>query len=892
MRVAGFARWRLAWLAGLVLGGLSAPAARAEVVLPGDIVVQRVDFERHVMGLLGRLGCNAGACHGSFQGKGGFRLSLFGYDPGHDHAALARDLMGRRVNLQDPDRSLCLLKPTGQVAHGGGRRFAVGSWQYRLLREWVAGGARWRKGSGNVADMQITPAEDAVIRPEVAGRVRVRVRFKDGSEEDVTPLCDFRVQDDAVAEAPEPGVVMALRPGDTALVVSYRGNVRAIRVLVPMPTPHGFRYPEVPEVNFIDREVFAKLRRLNMVPSDLAGDAEFLRRVTIDTIGCIPSPEEVRAFQADRSPDKRARLIDRRLTHPLHAALWATKFSDITGNNTNALRAPKGPLQVKYSQMWQDWFRRRLADNVSYDEIVRGVLCATSRDGLSTEDWMKEVKAREQEAEQGFVRSYVRKPTLDLFWQVGRAPTLEQYAERTAAAFLGVHLECAQCHKHPFDRWTQADYRAFANVFGQVAVGVSPQSLQILNGGNKGGLPKGKFPKGSGVVNEVFLAVGKVKALPPPDFVPVVKKVIINAKGKKLPVLAGPPPRLPARALGGPEIPTAPGKDARIALFDWLRSPDNPYFARSFVNRVWGHYFGVGIVDPVDSFAQGNPPSNARLLDALSKDFVDHHFDIRRLERMILNSRVYQLSSTMNDTNKLDRNNFAHSYVRAMMAEVVVDVLNAALGVREDLGADAPPGSRAIEVASTRVFNPNLAYAFRIFGRPDRNLACECERDMEPALPQTLYLMTDPVVQKKLRSQAPTAKGNPAPVKGKPVPTKKPVPVKEKPVPAKKAALIKGGGKGGLPPQDGRLARLLKSGKNDAEILDELFLATLTRFPTEAEKKYFAEYRAARRQHLADAAESPKAQKQHALALRKEREETFADALWALINTREFVLNH
>jgi hypothetical protein len=313
-----------------------------------------------------------------------------------------------------------------------------------------------------------------------------------------------------------------------------------------------------------------------------------------------------------------------------------------------------------------------------------------------------------------------------------------------------------------------------------------------------------------------------------------------------------------------------------VALFEWLRSPDNPYFARSFANRVWGHYFGVGIVDPVDNFSLANPPSNDRLLDALARDFREHKFDIRHLERAILNSRTYQLSSAMNETNKLDRNNFSHSSVRTMMAEVVLNVLNSALGVTEDFGPDAPPGSRAIEVASTRVVNPNAAFVFRTFGRPDRNRACECERAMEPALAQTLYLMTDPVVIAKLRGEvfATKFKGKAAPAKDKAVPAKG----KGKPVVA--------------PPRQGRLAKLLQSTRTDAEILEELFLATLTRFPTAAERKHFADYRAARQAPAPDPAESPKQKKLRALALRNEREEAFTDALWALINTREFILNH
>jgi hypothetical protein len=795
----------------------------------------KVDFERHVMGLMSRAGCNAGSCHGSFQGKNGFRLSLFGADPAFDHAALTRDGVGRRVDPLDPDRSLLLLKATGQVAHGGGRRFAPGSWQHRLLRDWVAAGATWHKGNGDVTRLVLSPDEYALIKPGQTGRVRVRAHFAGGSAEDVTHLCDFRAHDEAVAAVVEPGVIKAGRPGDTALLVSYRGNVRALRVLVPTEPPPGFRSAKPAEVNYIDREVFAKLRLLGVTPSGLSSDTEFLRRVTLDTIGSLPAAEEVRKFLADTDPKKREKKIDQLLAHPLHAALWATRFSDITGNNTALLRAPTPAAQVKYSQMWHDWFRQRIADNVPYDEIVRRVLCSTSRDGQTREEWFKEVKEIETTAAKSFVSSYAHKETLDLFWQVGKAVPLEQYAERTASAFLGVRLECAQCHKHPFDRWTQADYRAYANIFGHVVVGMAPDTAVALGLGGQKGKPaatkKVMLPKGAGVLNEVFVG-GKGRSLPPPDYVPVIKEVVVAGNKKKL-VLAEPPPRLPARALGGPVIPVEPGKDARVALFEWMRSPDNPFFARSFVNRVWAHYFGVGIVHPADDFSLANPPSNARLLDALAADFIKHRYDIRRLERTILLSRTYQLSSTMNATNRLDRNNYSHSFVRPLLAEVVVDVLGDALGMPEDFGKDAPPGKRAIEVGSVRLLSPDLSYALRTFGRGDRTLVCDCERGNEPTLAQTLYRMADFAVLHRLKGSVADGK-----VKGKPA-------------------------------REGRLAKLLASNKTAEEILEDLFLATLSRFPTDAEKQLFASYRA-----------------------EKDREAACTDALWALLNTREFVLNH
>jgi hypothetical protein len=754
----------------------------------------KVDFERHVMGLFGRMGCNSGSCHGSFQGRGNFRLSLFGYDPAMDFQATARDQMGRRVNPASPEQSLVLLKATGQVPHGGGRRFSKDSWQYELLRDWIAAGAPRTPGSGTVSAITVSPGEQAFTKAGDVAKLTVKARFADGSEEDITALSDFRVNDDAVAEMVGIGQVKALRPGDTAVVISYRGNVLPVRALVPATAAAGFQYPGVPEVNYIDREVFAKLKRLNIVPSDLANDTEFLRRITIDTLGCLPTPEEIRSFLADKDPNKRDKKIDELLAHPMHAALWATKFCDITGNNTDVLEQPR----EKHSKMWHDWFRKRLADNMPYDEIVKGVLCATSRDGKEPTEWLKDVKAIDESLKKGFITTYADRPTLDLYWrrQNGNVP-IEQWGEKAAAAFLGVRLECAQCHKHPFDRWTQTDYRSFANVFSQVKYAISPESQKAL---------KEEFEMRK-------MAAGKNKAAP------LREVYATNAKATPLahPETNGP---LGAKALGGPEIDVRKATDARVELYNWMREADNPFFSRSFANRMWGHYFGVGIVDPVDDFSLANPPSNPKLLDALGRDFAEHKYDIRHLERQILRSRTYQLSSAPNATNKLDRNNYSHAFVRRMMAEVVVDVLNSALGVTENWGKDVPDGIRAIEVAPSRVQNPNLAYIFRIFGRSARSMACDCERSMEPALPQTLYLMTDATLQGKLAKS--------------------------------------------------RAATLAKSMKTDDEVLDELFLATLSRPPSPAEKQSFADYR----------------------ARKKDRQTAFVDTLWALINTREFILNH
>jgi hypothetical protein len=797
-------RMRMACALALALLGyavLSPKPSAAAVDLPNG-KLDKVDFERHVMGLFGRMGCNAGNCHGSFQGRGGLQLSLFGFDPEKDYYALTRLALARRINPADPDNSLLLLKATGMVEHGGGVRFGKNSWQYQTIRQWIADGAVWKKGSGDVAKVTVAPSELAFGKGGQAKQLKVMVKFAGGDEADITPFCDFRTNDDSVADVTNLGEVRSLKAGSTAIIVTYRGNVVPVRVLVPMDLGADFVYPNVHTVNFIDQEVLARLKHLNMVPSDLAPDTEFLRRIYIDTTGGLPTPDEVRKFLANKDPDKRAKLIDELLAHPMHASLWATKFCDITGNDTQALEGNPVQLKAKRSQLWHDWCRKRVAENMPYDQIVEGILCATSREGMTPDDWLTQTKQIDEALVQGHDTSlYANRKTLDLFWRRQQNVPTEIWAEKVAAAFLGVRLECAQCHKHPFDRWSQVEYRAFANLFAQVAVNATPETKNLID--NENAERKKNAPKGNQQL--------------------IVKEMHVGGKLAKLYTHPDTGKTLTAKAPGGPEIALEKGKDARIALFQWMRGPDNPFFARSFVNRIWAHYFGIGIVHPVDDFSLANPPSNDQLLDALAKEFIAGRYDIRALERKILNSRTYQLTSKTNKTNKLDKINYAHSYVRPMMAEVMVDVLNSALGVEEKWGAEVRPGSKAVEVgASILVQSPNITYAFRVFGRPPRTAACDCERAMEPALPQTLYFMTDKSLQDKLKAA------------------------------------------------EGRVLTLLKTKMSDEEILDELFLGALSRFPTANDRKVFEAGR----------------------ARAKDRATLFTNTAWALINLAEFRLQH
>jgi hypothetical protein len=769
-------------LLGCVALLLAVPAVPAEI-----------RFERHVASLLGTLGCSSGSCHGSFQGKGGLRLSLFGDAPERDHRALTRESLGRRINVARPDESLLLLKPAGMVPHEGGRRFAPGSWQYQLLRKWIARGACHTSGEGTVRRLEVFPEEYCFVGPGERIQLRVNAEFADGSREDVARFSDFRIRDETVASVSSVGEVRSLRPGTTAIIITYQGRPVTTHLLVPWPAESGHEYAAKPADNLIDREVLARLGQLHIVPSAPASDGEFLRRLTIDTIGQLPAPAEVRAFLADRDPLKRARKIDELLAHPLHAALWATRLCDITGNNLDVLEGPPD-LRPRRARMWHDWFRARIARNVPYDELVHGVLCATSREGQPVDQWLHQELARDRAARQGGPDDYAARPTLDLFWRRETEDAffpLEQMAELTASAFLGVRIGCAQCHKHPFDRWTQADYRAFANVFGQVTLDSSP---------------------------EVRAAVADLLAAHPAGPVPRVREVYVSRRPLRRlsdPDTGGP---LPARAPGGE--PIALEGDARESFFRWLVRPDNPYFARAVVNRVWAHYFGSGLVEPVDNLAAANPPTNPHLLDALARAFTEHRYDLRWLERTLLGSRTYQLSAMPNATNAGDRTNYSHAYPRRLLAEVALDMVNDAVGTTEDFGADARPGARAVEVAPSRPRRREADRVLRLFGRPARAAVCDCERPAEPTLSQTLFLMADGDLRRKI--------------------------------------------------QRGRLPRLLAEKRSDEAILDELFLTALARLPDQAEKQ------AALKQ----------------IEKKRDRLAAYTDILWALLNTREFILNH
>lgn len=564
-------------------------------------------------------------------------------------------------------------------------------------------------------------------------------------------------------------------------------------------------------VNVIDERVFARLRELELVPSRRSSDAEFLRRVSLSTIGQLPTSADVRAFLADARPDKRARKIDELLAHKLRAALWATRFSELTGNSLQTLEGPD-ELKPKRAKMWHDWLRKRFAENVPYNVLVRGILTATSRGADDAEQWIDEESALVTAARQSFGAAYADRPTLDLFWRrddVQNKYPLEELAERVASSFLGVRINCARCHKHPFDRWSQADYRAFAGVFSQVRFDMSAEVRARL---------------ADRIEQRRRRAAEGGDARPPLPRVREVYTVALPQASSELSVSAP-----LAKALGGPVFApladdeasrASSARDYRVALMDWLDDPHNPFFAKNIVNRVWAYHFGRGLVEPLDGLSTESAPSHPALVEQLAADFVAHGYDLRWLERLILNSTTWQLSSEPNDINRRDTRHFARAYVRIPPAETVIDMWQGATGTAANFGDTVPDGTRAVELGPTRLGVRRWDSLLDLFGRSTRTQTCDCTPMGNPSIRQTLALMCDANLLADLSA--------------------------------------------------GELKTLLDSGLRGDPLVDELFLRTLSRLPTDDE-------RAATRQAVVTA---------------KDDRQTVEDILWGLVNSQEFITNH
>ncbi len=703
------------------------------------------DFQKHVTPLLGRLGCNGRACHGSFQGQGGFRLSLFGYDFQADHEALLESDSGR-VDLDKAIDSLILTKPTDADAHEGGKRFENEGWEYWVLRRWIESRASYNpKKIQNIQKLEVTPAEIRFTGIDQTQPLKAIAHWEDGTSEDVTCLCRFQSNDSAIAAIDEAGLITSGERGDTHVVVSYDNAVVPVVVLQPVSSKVDDQYPPTPTPTTIDRLVVDKLRKLGIVASELCTDEEFLRRASLDVAGTLPTAAEVIAFTQDRDEQKRAKKIEELLSRPTYAAQWTTFLCDITGNNDDQLRNffPQG---VDPSVQWYRWIYERVERNTPYDEIVEGLVTATSR--MPNESYRDYCSAMTEACKDRTGDKFADRPSMMHFWARNNFKTSEDRVIGFAYSFLGVRIQCAQCHKHPFDQWAKADFDNFERLFNGVLANQNSMAADAKKEYNAliDELKLDKSLKG----NQLRKAVGEMmrdddagRTFPFPELV-----ISNRPNDKKKKDKNAKPVVSKAKLLGGDWV-SLDSNDVRGKLMDWLRSPDNPYFAKAIVNRVWAAYFGVGIVNPPDDLNLANAPSNAPLLDYLAEGFREHDFDLKWLHREILNSDTYQRSWNTNETNQHDKRNFSHSLLRRISAEATHDSVRMALA-NDKLAEDAHSlsVSRALTRggSSSQAPRDDMSYALSVFGRSVRESNCDCDRSSEPSLLQTVFLLNDKAV--------------------------------------------------------------------------------------------------------------------------------------------------
>lgn len=683
------------------------------------------DFQRHVIPLFGRLGCNGRTCHGSFQGKGGFSLSMFGYDFAADLKALT-DGKTPRVNVSEVSDSLILTKPTSDEDHGGGQRFETGGWEYRLLHRWIAQGAHGvAETPAKLLRFEVTPAEIVFRKVGETTQLKCVAVWEDGVLEDVTPLTRFQSNDETVAEVSDEGLVTCKSAGDTYVVSFYDNGIFSSQVIMPTSDRTGDRYPQVQSPTEIDRLIVRKLSQLGVEPSVVCSDDEFLRRVSLDLAGTLPSVAELQAFRQDSSPLKRLHKVDELLATDAYATWWGTKLADLTGSNAQSLGSTD--MNTPASEQWNAWLKRRVADNVGWDRIAAGIILATSRRPGQTYDQYAAEQSLHMKAKDG-TDFTAHDNSMHYYWFRSNNQTETDRALTFGYTFLGVRFQCAQCHKHPFDQWSKHDFESFATIFRRIRTGIAtdakPAQETLMT---KLGVPI-KLDTAS-LRRQMYLRVS-AEGLPIPW-----NEVYLDPPTEK---------PWPAKIPGTDEFDLNHFADPREPLFAWLVDKQNPYFAPSFVNRVWAHYFGVGIVDPPDDFNMANPPSNKALLAWLSDQFIEHHYDLRWLHRTITTSHAYQRSSIVISTNRTDDRNFSRGLVRRMPAEVTIDAILRAT-------ANDETAARYLSSASLRKIGQHpksyqargIDYSLLIFGKPLRTTSCDCERQDQPTLLQSLYVRND-----------------------------------------------------------------------------------------------------------------------------------------------------
>ncbi len=727
---------------------------------------ERPSFRRHVVPLMSRAGCSGRECHGSFAGQGGFQLSLFGYDFEKDHQEITADEKeGIRIDREHPEKSLVLLKPTMQEKHKGKERIKTGSWEYNLVLKWIQDGAKLDvTETGDFDRLEVTPKEIVFNRTGDYAQLRVLAHWKDGTVEDVTELTRFRSNDDSVAAITDTGRVTAKDPGDTHVVAFYDNGVLPVPVMRPVTAQHGTKYPKVATRTKVDQLVVAKLRKLGIIPSEICTDTEFLRRVSLDITGTLPTPAEIEKFLADKSPSKRSAKVDELLESKAYAAWWTTMLCDFTGNTPRQLNVGGGGLrnyQQLFSRQWYDWIQKRIERNEPYDKIAEGIILATGRTkrDQSYEEFALEMASYFRKEDP---KDFTERPNMPYYWQRRNVQRAEEKALAFAHTFLGVRIECAQCHKHPFDQWTKTDFAQFQAFFEGVQYGSAParKDEQVTFASVQKDI-RDAAGKSTPQEQQRLLQTETQKRIDAGEVAPW-QEVFVNQARLRAPVPNQPRGRpnaagrvITPKILGGDEVLLTQYNDPRQPLMDWLRLKDNPYFARSVVNRVWANYFGRGIVEPADDMNLANPPVNAELMDHLADGFISHGYDLKWLHREIVNSDTYQRSWKPTPSNKLDEKNFSRFAIRRLPAEVVVDALtmatagtaaNAAFASTIDQRAIGP--NFDIQGNGRGVNNTTLS----MFGKPARETNCDCERTTDPTLLQTLYTRNDPEMLARMES--------------------------------------------------------------------------------------------------------------------------------------------
>jgi hypothetical protein len=629
-----------------------------------------INFGNQVVPIFTKLGCNSGGCHGKASGQNGFRLSLLGFEPMLDYETLVNEGRGRRLFPAAPDRSLLLLKATAKMPHGGGRKMEPDSHEYRVVSRWIGAGMPFGKDTDpSVARIDIYP--DARVMPRGSKQqIVVTAHYTDGSTEDVTRWAQYQSNDTEVASVADGGRVETRElSGQAAIMARYQGQVTVFRATVPLGLPVD-RYPDFPTTSVVDAAALKQWKALGIVPSEPCTDAEFIRRASLDITGSLPTAAQVQVFVADTAEDKRGRLVDRLIDRPEYASFFAIKWADILRNK----RENKENYQ-RGTYSFFDWIRENLARNTPYDKFVRGIVAASGTPETAPP-----------------VQWYRRLRQTDAF------------VDDTAQVFLGMRLQCAKCHHHPFEKWGQDDYYGFAAFFARIGRKPSLHAQRL------------------GRNDEVIFASRSGSVTHPKT-------------GKSM----------APKGLGVEVIPVPQGADPRQKLVDWMADSKNPYFAKAVVNRYWAHFFGRGIVEPMDDLRQTNPPSNPELLDGLADDFVKHGYDLKHLVRTICTSRTYGLSSVPNEYNAKDKQSFARRYPKRMSAEVLLDAISQLSDVPTSFNG-LPAGTRAIELPDESVASAFLD----TFGRPKRDTPCECERVSDASLGQSLMLLNSNEVQSKL----------------------------------------------------------------------------------------------------------------------------------------------